>query len=357
VRLPEASAWGVLWRAPLPELLEPTALHDAGARIVLAGESRWALFSDAGALVAQDELSRATGSDAHLDAEHGLLLAADRNGVVIAWRLEDGGEAWRLTPSVLRGYRKDLIARHGRRLLLASHALPRGWRAEVAPADTRLEALDLGDPLEIEEGFLVSQKPLAEVVLEVRGALVAATSTLVVLARRGRLHVFDAATLGARSEIELAPDEEPLGLALDADGRIALLALQEREGVKARLQLFAPSGERLYALDVEGALAGSPALGRDGRAHVLAAGELWAVLPSGAVGWRCPLAPAGLLALEGSTLLAAQGSELVALDAQGAPRVLAALEGETLVAAPVLTERGDLLALSDQALYALRGRA
>lgn len=371
VLLPAAKAWKTKWRAELPSDMQPRVVLGGGSRAVVHGTERWLLFDEEGRKVGEGNHSASARGELLLAPASNQLVGSNRYGFLVAWRLEDGGVEWLCEASGGDGFRRDLIARDGDAILLAGHHErrdPHGGHSHggddggdghgaAMPGDTRLEAIDLGSPLEMKKVYVVSRQTTGLVRLEVEEAPVAASRTALVVGSKGRLVFHDAGTLAVRAELELEdPELVPLAFSLDEADRVYLVARADAADdphARPSLQLLTPGGERAYFFELDDLTVAPPVVGFDHRAHVVSDGHMMAYEPWGDLAWKVPLVPVGMTALPGGTLLVGAGDAVIAIDGEGERVTLASFDGEKVAAAPIVTPAGEILVATRSALHAL----
>src|SRR5262249_31486100 len=147
------------WKAAVEDEFRPTYVLHAGDRILVQGSARWQLFSDDGKPLAADELG---ASDLVLDAPHALFYLADGNGFIAGRRLSDGHETFVTTAFFGNDFRRTLLTRRGRRMLVVSVERETDPHGNHQPSVSTIEVKDLGEPLKVDNnGFLVGSKRLA----------------------------------------------------------------------------------------------------------------------------------------------------------------------------------------------------
>lgn len=341
------AAWHVRWRAEFSELLEPAGLLTAGDRIVLWGRGPWQLFGANGQPVA----TKPSGDGpATLDPRRGLLFAPNSSGLLAAYRLKDGFEAFVMMVGSVGRFEPYFLASRQPGLIVSSHLRDRD-PSGPGPNQAMIELVRLSDPPKSwpdPDGC----RTVKDLIRNSYRLLTALHGDSITLAADNRIYLLDANLEIRRA---LAGSFIPLRMSLDEAGRIYLVG--QVEG-RTALWLLSPQGERWYSFALPpdvGDILFPPIVAHDHTAYLLSAQRILSVAPDGKLNWMrsAPAAIAGAAVTADDLLLTAEGSSLVVWDAQGQRRRLHDFPGETLAAAPAFAADGDLLAATRTALYRL----
>lgn len=339
----------VRWRSTLDPQLHPAVIAAAQDRIVVTGQIAWRLFDGKGETVKDDRMG---DGELVVDPANGLFYFPDVDGYVAAHRLADGAKAFHLSVYFGDAYRRALIQREGRRMLVVSIEGMRDPLGNRKPRLSVIELQDLGDPFVLSEvGRLKSATRLEYLFRDTVDLRAAVHDGRLVLATGDRLYSADR---DLRLQTELTGEFEPLSLSLDETLRAYMVVATENGRF---LWVVSPEGQRVMSFPVPAdtpPLSTPPIVGYDHRVYLVGGDRLLAVGVDGKLLWqRAGAAIAGAVVTADGHLLVAAGSELLDIAADGAVTVLHATRGDALRTAPVPRGDGEVLVASDEALYCL----
>ena len=351
-RVPELHPRGPLavrWRSRLDPQLHPVVIAATQDRIAVTGQIAWRLLNATGEAVKDERMG---DGELVLDPANGLFYFPDVDGYVAAHRLADGAKAFHLSVYFGDAYRRALIQREGRRMLVVSIEGMRDPLGNRKPRLSVIELQDLGDPFVLSEvGRLKSATRLEYLFRDTVDLRAAVHDGRLVLATADRVYTADG---DLRLQTELSGEFEPLSLSLDETLRAYMVVATEHGRA---LWVVTPEGQRVTSFPLPAdmpPLSSPPIVGYDHRVYLVGGDRLLAVGVDGQLLWqRSGAAVAGAVVTGDGHLLVAAGSELLDIAADGAVTVLHATSGETLRTAPVPRAGGEVLVASTEALYCL----
>ncbi len=347
VRAPlgDEAGWALRWRRPL-DGVDATAILATDDRILVTGQG-WLLLTPDG-----DELARGrvVGGPPAIHPADGTFLVVEQGGVLAVRQLADGQPWLRTIPRGADGVVRPLLWRRGGRLVLAATRVPMDPHGHShEPPRSHLEALGLGDPVEVDRGTgdLLSQQELGTLLVE-GGPLLAAPmpdGEAFAIALPGHL-----ARVGAdlRPTAVFTDDFTPVALSVDDQGWSHLVV--DVDGKRA-LWVVTPDGKRTVFRTLPPDMADCgrpPVLGLDRRIVVVAPGRVVGFDPSGAPSWeRVPMAPpAGAIVTGDDRLLVAEGDRVIVYRADRDARVVHE-PGARFTAGPCLSPQRLLLVATE----------
>jgi hypothetical protein len=348
-RLP-GGRWELAWDVSLDGTAAPSFVLQADERIILPLGTLWEMFDLRGQRIRRDSLG---DGEMVADPAYGLLYAPSPSGYVNAHDLKDGHLVFSTLGYGGRTFQHQLIARRGDRLLVVSVETQADPHGRYFPSKSVIEVQSLGDPPRISDtGLLLSARVVQQEVLETLSLPAALINDTLVTALPNRLTLSDLE--GRRRELTGA--FEPSVLSLDETGRIYLVC---RCGPHTELWVVTSDGTREMAAALPAdALASTvpPLVGYDHRAYVVAGTRIVAIERGGRAAWTHDAgAPPAATVTADDLVLVAAGTDLVALNEKGEPRLVYRFDRQ-LSTPPVLTARGELLVASRDKLFCLRAR-
>ena len=338
------------WQAALQEA-PPLAVLTAGDRAVIEARDGWQLFG-------LDGKSLARGAHADdtlvLDPANGVFYASHPSGMYAGYALADGKLAFAFATRQSAGFHRELIARRGTQILLASIEQPVMAQTMRRPELSLLEWQDLGAPMKVDpRGAVTTAREGATLFVRTVPIVVALGLDALVVAAQDRVIFAEPITLKVTKQ--LTGEFTPLTVSVD-EASHAYLVVRSARG--AALWIVAPSGDRMASVDLPpeiGAPEHPPVIGFHHEVYLIASQRVVTLGPDGKPAWTATLDAAivGAVALPGGELLVTAGSDVVALGPSGERRLVHHFDGVGLATAAVLTAKGELLVASDRQLYCL----
>jgi hypothetical protein len=353
----------VRWKVALDGYLAPHAVIQEGDRILIYGPRSYdlgfQLYDLEGKLRGQGAYPSRDPSGSTrpvvMDAAHQLVYLTDQYNRLIAHRMSDGKEEWNLGLDSLGGlWVRPFFARRGQRFVVLgldkSEVLPD--RIQAPPNQALLSQIDLSPTNQLTPDHAVLNVAALAKLYVNRGATVAAMhDDELVFAVPGRLYL---ASSDLRARVALEGEFVPEALTLDERGWMYLVV--STSGGRA-LWVVAPDGKRTIAesLDAPEALPTTtpPIVGYDHTVYLQTSQTLSARDASGRVLWhkRMSARVAGAGVSTDDRLVAAVGSELLAVGTKGDAARLATPGPGDLVTAPVMSAAGEIFVASSDTLY------
>lgn len=348
--LPPGS-WTVRWRAGMSPGFTPAAVLQAGER-VLAQSGEFSLFDLNGRKVAAD---RAGSAPMVLDAGKGFFYRTLPTGYFSANRMADGAPAYLFLPEFGDMFRRILIERTQKRLLVAGVERAVDPHGHVKPSRSIIEIMEIGEPVRTSgPGLLNSIRSSRQLRIASPEMLIAAGPESIVFSTPAGLFLTD---WKLKVSSVLRGAFKVRNFSLDELGRIYLLA-----EVKKALELWLldSEGRRIYSAPLPVEMAGAnspPVIGYDHKVYVFAGARVAAIDDKGGVAWMKETAASigGATVTASHRLLLSDGPRVVALDGAGESEVLATLP-DAVIGAPVLTSKGELLASTAKTLFCLTSK-
>jgi hypothetical protein len=333
-----------VWGLDLRMKVAPIAIAQSGDRALVFSLSDWVLCDLAGKQIARGLLQH---GEARLDPGRQLFYAPNFAGLIVAYRLSDGGVEFNAFFRSTKRYFRSFITRFERRMILLSTELHLDM-GKPEPENTILEVSDLGDPAN-QKSFGQKGEPrvVAELVRATRSAFVALHREAVVYATADRIYGLD---LNLTVRRILTGSFQPVAISLDDSGHVYLLA---EEGNRTVLSYLTMAGERRFAYSLPEGVHPSyaPIIGYDHTVYLLTSGMIYAVGVDGKERWARPAGAAGG-AMVGSddALVVSEGPAIAAYSGSLGRRELIRHEAP-FVTAPTLFAPGRILAATESTLY------
>jgi hypothetical protein len=335
------------WRAELPADLTPSSIVQALDVVIVRGDPFWVSFSQHGDAFAR---GRVGDGPISLDPLRAAVLTTQDGGLTLQspWTGEPFGNTYLHLGKLIR---HSFLGFVGANVIVCGPARPGGGDVSKPVAMTVVESLKVRLPVGVDASGNVAVDQTNIATARTATLLAAADEEGIVLADRGS--VFFTA-LDLTINLRLDGSFAPLALSLGGGGRAYLIV---RTDQRDALWIVTREGQRLADLTLGGPPTREgyppPTIGYDHRVYVPSRDGIAVAHPEGT--WLGVLpAPnfVGASITPDDTLLVSDGGRLVAF--QGDERtVLFAFAGETLRAAPVVTATGDVLCVTDKALYCL----
>ncbi|HYP14639.1 MAG TPA: hypothetical protein VEQ63_12000 [Bryobacteraceae bacterium] len=344
-----AAALTLAWKHELPERFTARTVLTGGGSVVVYGPSGWLLLDTAGRSLGS---GRGVGGDLLLDPANRVFYTADDTGYIEALSLANGRREYFLEALFGEDFRRVLISRTGRRMLIVSSELPANPHAP-RPDNSVIELQDLGEGVAISgSGRLKSAKRVDHLTASTTHVIPAVQGDTVVLAMEGSIYVAD---LNLKLQRRLTGDFQPLFLSMDELRRLYLVV---RVAEKPELWVLNESGERITRTVLpESFLPIAPAIiGLDHSVYLISRNRVLSIASDGTVRWdHVPAAQiSGAVVTPSGTLLATVGSELLAYDSTGRHTSLFRTQDDDLLTAPAFSEKNEVLIGGSRRIYCLR---
>ena len=330
-------------------------------RLVPAQDRVLAIAPDTVRVLGPDLATRTqffTPAGALVDPEHDLAYMADPLGFLIARRLKDRSIAWRILPTIPRGYERHPLFCDGSKILFASVELPQMTPgAPHVPDITMFEWWSLGNTSEVDPANLAPAGAAARAATFSRTRPLAyaagAAGDPLVLAQSGHVMWLDA-SLALTADVAVPADASVLALDVDGQGRARLVV---RTAEADRFWWIDRSGAALAdaALPDRSAAGAKPAIvpGAGGVVNVISGRSISHFDRDGAMKWQLQMPEAPVSASpEGAELVAVSGTRLFRVHADGHADLLYEAR-EPLTAAP-LVRSGSLVLATAHAVLAVQ---
>jgi hypothetical protein len=363
-----AGPWTVRWRHQAIEGHSPALVAQAADRCLLIYEMWPRQLLDLEGRLISDKFAAVGGWLPLMDPEK-LLIWMGGDGVQ-AYRMTDGSAVCHIIAATM--VRHTFLARRRRQFLVAGTQYQLHPHGGVVADRAEIEVVDLGDPIEVDRGYLKSPSPAKSLGAPSHLMALAVHRDQIVFAVPGRILLG-----GWNLELNgaLQGSFRPVSLSLDEAGRIYLVV--QTEG-REELWGITLQGERFLSVGLPNELpdllethyditaAVPPIIGYDHRIYVRmrnrdgTTGRLLAISLDGKVLWDYPISyfeQGGLVITADDRLLVAESDKLLAFKDSATPEVLHQFPGERLLTAPVLTQKGELLVATDKFLYCLTAKA
>ena len=340
----------IAWSLDLHMQDPPLAIAQSGYRALVFSMSDWVLCDLAGKQVARGVLQY---GETRLDPGRQLFYAPNFAGLIVAYRLADGGVAFNAFFNSTKEYFRSFITRYDRRMILLSTELHLDM-GQPEPENTILEISDLGDPAN-QKSFGEKGEPhvVADLVRATQSAYLALHREALIYTTTDRIYALD---LNLAVRRILTGSFEPVAISLDGSGQIYLLA---EEGGRTVLSHINIAGERLFAYSLPDGVRASyaPIIGYDHTVYVLTSSMIYAVGIDGKERWVRPAGGCrGAVVSSDDVLIASEGSTIVAYFGSQQAQEIARLEA-SIATAPALFAPGRLLAATDSKLYLVEAGA
>jgi hypothetical protein len=342
--------WRIGWQQDIFAGLYPSYVLESNNRILVHGLDRWQLFADDGKSIATGRIGQ---SSVFIDSAHPLFYLSDENGYIAARRLSDGGEEFVFHAYFGNDFRRSLLERKERRMLIVSIERPTDPHGRLTPNLSVIEVQDLGAPLNINaDHILVSAKRQTNLMRDTINLQAALRGETLVLATDQRVYFAD---LDLKIDSVLQGEFTPLAMSLDEASRVYLLAQTKTE---IELWLVTNDGKRLmsYVLPQDMRINPAPPIvGYNHRIYILGADRVLAISRNGSLAWvkSLKITHSSAVVTADDQLLVSDGNELIAFDEAGKRRVLHTFTDDVLTTPPVLTSSGEILVASERRLYSL----
>jgi hypothetical protein len=335
------------WQVDLPAHFDAEHVLAGGGRIVVEGPDGWLLLDGSGRILQRDRRSE---GEITVDPLHGVFYAPTPVGYVGAYSLMDGRREFFVTALFGSEYRRALIERRQRRMLIVSVQRPTDPHATVEANRSVIELQDLGEPLQYgDERWLKSAKRVDYLKGATADVLTALHRDTLVLAVDDGLYVAD---FNLKLQRQLTGQFQPLFLSLDESGRVYLIVRIE-SGLE--LWVLTLAGERLMRVPMPNGFepATPPVVGFDHSIYLAGQHRVLALDPAGAVRWdhSADAEIAGVAITPAGDLVVAAGPELFSYDQAGQRTRLFLTDGDVLATPPAVNERGELLVAGKRRLY------
>jgi hypothetical protein len=351
VRLPRAE-WMLRWQAGLDPSVTPAFVLQASDRIVVQGAGSWQLFD----LNRNSIFAGSLGPSAiTLDPANSVLYFADTYGVITAFRLADGAEAYALPGSRGVEWYREFFSRRGQEFAAVSFMMLLQPHAPTEPNSVIVEDLDLGNPVTVEDGAITSGRRLGRFYFAAPRAYAAGFGPGIVVAIRNEFIITE---FGRKIRGRYSDTFDAGPISLDETARTYALV---RRNEKTSLWCLTARGERVFAVEFAPDWPVKPlppVIGYDHRVYLTTGDSVVCVSPEGKILWRQAAGGpvAGMAVTPDDELIAAAGSALVSFGLDGTRHVLYDFKGDTLVTPPASVKGGGLLVASAKKLYRLEGR-
>ena len=355
--------WEVQWQRDLGSYGYPSAVLQAGERVVVDFSGQWQVFDLAGKPIATE--GGGLGS-VWLEPDSDTFTSTDPEGFLSVRRMEDGREIFRTLPWGW-GFWRTLVLRRGSKLLVVSIEPPTPNRpgersgievigfasgAKLSRMEGELRgegvrALDLewGRILVDDSRRLRSREELGTLRLAWNHPLVAVREDEVIFALQDHLFVIDLDLAIRRTFRE---SFQPRSLSLDETGRTYLVV--EAEGFRGELWIVrTATGELERSIPLPGGTRLGPTppiVGYDGSIFLVAENRIVAFDRGGEKLWEREGRQLHASVTRDGQLLVSAERRVLALDREGKGRTLAEVGGEILSTPPILTGAGKLLTAS-----------
>ncbi len=343
-----SSGFRVRWQSQLNPTFQPEFVLTDASRIVVQS-AEWQMFDADGRPIASD---RRSFGPIVMDGANQLMYLINPAGYLVARKLGDGSQLYNFLPQFGDSYARTFISRQGQRMLIAGSERPRGSHGDFVPANSIIEADDLGERPTVDEmGFLTSLVERGSLMIPSIGLRTAGINDQVIAAVPGRLYLLDA-NLKIKDTVEA--EFTPVAMSLDEAGRIYLVS-----SVKDRTHLWmlTPAGEQIYSFDLPPgtSVIQPPLVDYDHTAYLIAGQHITAVDHAGKLKWSKSVAGsiAGASVMADDHLLIAEGGTVAIYDTRGERRAIFQSPGEDLATPPVLSAKGEILVASATHLYCL----
>ena len=342
--------WEIAWSSVINDVIEYDFILQSKSRILIQGFRRWQLFSDRGELLARDDHG---ASDIFIDPANQLFFMADRFGRLTSFNISSGAVDF---VTVLEGnseYLRTFVTRRDNLVLATSYyQILNPHAPRPIPAYSVAEIIDLGDENHREEHMLLAANQIHRYEFESNNILGATLGDLVIITVDNQLLIGDFA-LEWNTVFE---DEfEPLELSLDDAGNIYMIVKQKERRV---FWQFSMKGKKQKEIELPVALDAEyvpPIIGPDGSVYIIVENQLL-VYPVEGESWDYsfdrPIA--GAIVSVNNKLILTVGSYLLSFDPDGTRNALMMLPTGRWTSPPALTEKGDILILSQDHLYCLK---
>ncbi len=342
--------WKIGWQQDVFAGLYPSYVLESNNRILVHGVDRLQLFDDDGKSITTGRIGQ---SSVFIDSAHSLFYLSDENGYIAARRLSDGGEEFVFHAYFGNDFRRSLLERKERRMLIVSVERPTDPHGRDKPNLSVIEVHDLGAPLNINaDHILVSAKRQTNLMRDTINLHAALRGETLVLATDQRVYFTD---LDLKINSVLQGEFTPLSMSLDEASRVYLLA-QTKAGIE--LWLVTNDGKRLmsYVLPQDMRVSTAPPIvSYNHRIYILGTDRVLAISPNGRLDWVRSLKTthSSAVVTADDQLLVSDGNELIAFDEAGKRRVLQTFANDILTTPPVLLSGGEILVASERQLYCL----
>ena len=338
------------WQVDLPEHFSAKTVLAGGAHVVVHGPDGWLLLDGSGRTLGN---GRGGQGELTLDPANRVFYVPGPTGYIEARSLADGRREYFITAYAGEDYRRVLIERRDRRMLIVSNELSANPHAAIPPDTSAVELYDLGDRVEVSDaGRLKSAKRLDYMMATTADLMPAMHGDVIALAAKDSITVAD---FTLKLQRQLTGQFDPLFLSMDELSRLYLLA---RVASNIELWVVAPGGEQVVRVSLPQGFEpiAPPIVALDHSIFIISNQRILAMDPAGTVKWEnVPPAPiAGAVVTPSGSLLAATGAELLAFSESGKPRSLFRATDDVLVTPPIVNEKGELLVAGKRRLYCLR---
>ena len=353
VAMAPSGPWRTAVTAELPRGLNPLALMCTEDRIVVQCDGRWGLFSKKGDIMA----SGMNGpGDIILDADGGRFFLVDENEFFAAYDLSAGRAAFVFDAIFGDSHTRTFMAcRKGRFIGIGQKILVPIDSPEVQPPapEAVMEVLDLGERVEVEDGFASNVEPVRTLLRKTPVLLVAIIGDTLTAATQDRIYVMD---IELKIKRVISGLFYPLAMSLDEKGRIYLIVEANQ---KHEFWLLVPEGQRLVSLSLPLPRRGGfqpPIVAYNHSVYIPVEEAIIIIGPAGDIKgyYKVTEAFSGAVITGDNKLLVSDGADIVTFDNEGQRKVLCSFPSEILRTAPILTENGLMWVATDKHLYGLK---
>lgn len=338
---------GLRWRKELPPDLSPSAILRALDVVLVRGDPFWVSLSQSGELLSR---GRVGDGPVSLDPFRGAVLTTQDGGLTLQspWTGEPFGNTYLHLGKLIR---HSFLGFVGANVVVCGPARPGGGDVSKPVEMSVVESLKVQMPIGTDSAGNIAVDQTSIYTARTATLLAAADEDGIVLADRES--VFFTA-LDLTITLRLDGPFTPLALSLGGGGRAYLVV---RTDQRDALWVLTREGRRIADLTLGGPPTregySPPIVGYDHRAYVPSVDGIAVAHPEGTWLGTYPVARFVGAAIDADdTLLVCDGNRLVAF--RGDERaVLFAFGDETLRAAPVVTATGEVLCVTDKALYCI----
>ena len=345
-----AGPWEIGWRTELNDVQASDFVLHVGNQIIVQGNGRWQLFTSAGEHLARENYG---ASDIVIDTEEELFYLADIFGRFNALNLKDGSKQYIALLEGTNDNRRTYIARREKHVFATSFAQPNNPHPESAFTPLAIaEVVNLGDLNHVESHILMQADQEFREEFESTTILGVLFNETVILAVQDHILI---GNLSLEWDYEYAGEFIPLAMSVSEEGIIYVI-VKEADGNS--LLEISQSGKLMRKIEVpEVPLDGykPPILGPDGTIYLILNNRVKALSIRGE-SWEYSFDKAitGAIVSANNHLMLTVGPYLLSFTSKGDRDAIMMLESGTWTSPPTLTEKGDILALSQDHLYSLQ---